>query len=85
MEKDEPLNLDISELTRMDYKAIKKICKENDLYESDELNDVLYLHMKGFSNIDGLSSFYNVKCLFLNNNCIRKIENLEGLPKLKTL
>ncbi|GAW81463.1 conserved Plasmodium protein, unknown function [Plasmodium gonderi] len=69
----------------MTYKDVKKICKENNLYETDELNEVLYLHMKGFHNIDGLSPFKNLKCLFLNNNCIKKIDNLGGLVNLKAL
>ncbi|KAI4839728.1 leucine-rich repeat protein [Plasmodium brasilianum] len=69
----------------MCYKDIKKICSENNLYETDELNEVLYLHMKGFHNIDGLSTFKNLKCLFLNNNCIRKIDNLNALTNLKAL
>ncbi|SCQ16570.1 leucine-rich repeat protein, putative [Plasmodium ovale] len=69
----------------MTYEGIKKICADNNLYETDELNEVLYLHMKGFHNIDGLSTFTNLKCLFLNNNCIKKIDNLGGFSRLKAL
>ncbi|VTZ69081.1 leucine-rich repeat protein [Plasmodium chabaudi chabaudi] len=69
----------------MTYKHIKKLCSDNNLYDTDELNEVLYLHMKGFHNIDGLSTFKNLKCLFLNNNCIKKIENLNDLVNLKAL
>ncbi|SBS92128.1 leucine-rich repeat protein (LRR2), partial [Plasmodium ovale curtisi] len=67
----------------MTYKHIKKLCSDNNLYDTDELNEVLYLHMKGFHNIDGLSTFKNLKCLFLNNNCLKKNENLNDLVNLK--
>ncbi|ANQ08542.1 Phosphatase 1 regulatory subunit [Plasmodium coatneyi] len=69
----------------MTYEEVKKICRESNLYETDELNEVLYLHMKGFHNIGGLASFTNLKCLFLNNNCIREIGNLSGLTNLRAL
>ncbi|KMZ79993.1 hypothetical protein PVIIG_04792 [Plasmodium vivax India VII] len=69
----------------MTYEEVKKICRESNLYETDELNEVLYLHMKGFHNIAGLASFANLKCLFLNNNCIRQIANLAGLRNLRAL
>ncbi|EUD68216.1 protein phosphatase [Plasmodium inui San Antonio 1] len=69
----------------MTYEEVKKICRESNLYETDELNEVLYLHMKGFHNIGGLESFANLKCLFLNNNCIKEITNLGGLGNLRAL
>ncbi|CRG97868.1 leucine-rich repeat protein, putative [Plasmodium gallinaceum] len=78
-------NIILDDKKIMNYKIIKKICRENNLYETDELNNVLYLHMKGFHNIDGLSTFKNLKCLYINNNCIKKIQNLDGLTNLKAL
>ncbi|KJP88859.1 hypothetical protein AK88_01549 [Plasmodium fragile] len=69
----------------MTYEEVKKICRESNLYETDELNEVLYLHMKGFHNIGGLASFANLKCLFLNNNCIKEIQNLGALVNLRAL
>ena len=32
---------------RITVKFIKKLCKEHGLYQTPELNDVLYLHYKG--------------------------------------
>ena len=32
---------------RITVKYIKKLCKEHGLYQTPELNDVLYLHYKG--------------------------------------
>ena len=32
---------------RITVKYIKKLCKEHSLYQTPELNDVLYLHYKG--------------------------------------
>ncbi|CRH00577.1 leucine-rich repeat protein, putative [Plasmodium relictum] len=78
-------NIILDDKKIMSYEVIKKICRENNLYETDELNDVMYLHMKGFHNIDGLSTFKNLKCLYINNNCIKKIENLNELTNLKAL
>jgi len=34
-------------LSRITVKYIKKLCKEHGLYQTPELNDVLYLHYKG--------------------------------------
>ncbi|XP_046558606.1 dynein axonemal assembly factor 1-like [Haliotis rubra] len=58
---------------------LRQHCKDNKLYLTPELNDVLYLHYKGLEAHTGL------KCLWLECNGIQKIENLEHQTQLRCL
>lgn len=69
----------------MTPKYLRDLCVELELYETPELNTTLYVHFKGFSKIENLDAYVNLRCLFLDNNCITKIENLDALTQLKTL
>lgn len=58
---------------------LKEICLQNNQYEFPELNEKLYLHFKGFTKIENLCEYKNLKTLWLECNCIKKIENLDNL------
>ncbi|XP_033214751.1 uncharacterized protein PFB0765w isoform X2 [Belonocnema kinseyi] len=58
---------------RMTEDFLKKHCREQKLYQTPYLNEVLYLH------------YYGLKCLWLENNGIREIANLENQTELKSL
>ena len=66
-------------------KVIVETCVKHNLYISPEMNDVLYLHYKGFSKIADLDEYINVKTLWLNNNSLTRINGLSFLTNLSTL
>ncbi|OXU26770.1 hypothetical protein TSAR_000556, partial [Trichomalopsis sarcophagae] len=70
---------------RMSEDIIKKHCREHKLYETPSLNDVLYLHYKGYSFIENLENYTGLKCLWLENNCIQAIKNLDNQIQLRCL
>ena len=69
----------------MTPKKILERCRYYNLFETPSLNEVLYLHMCGFSRIGNLSEYYNIKTLWLQDNLIRKIERLDTCPHITCL
>lgn len=77
------------------FKSRKRITKEflKSLLRSDiklyyctpTLNDILYLHYKGFDCIENLEEFDQLKVLYLEGNCISRIENLSNKSQLRAL
>ncbi|XP_043279048.1 dynein axonemal assembly factor 1 [Venturia canescens] len=70
---------------RMTEKLIKDHCKKERLYQTPHLNDVLFLHYKGFSFIENLMKYTGLKTLWLENNGIQELANLDNQKELKCL
>lgn len=74
-----------SKFTEMTPRTILERCRHYGLYDSPHLNDVLFLHMCGFERISNLTEYINVKTLWLQENAISRIENLEPCKYLTSL
>lgn len=72
---------------RITLSFLKKMLFTDDknYYSDPTLNEVIYLTYRGFSKIENLYIFTNLKCLYLQSNIIAKIEGLETLTNLTTL
>ena len=66
-------------------KSLIQLCRKMDLYGTPELNDKLYLHHKGITQIQNLDKYVGLKVLWLQANCLSNIENLNHQTELKAL
>lgn len=64
---------------------LRKLCKDDGLYTTPSINDKIYLHYKGFSEIKNLDEYTGLKALWLEGNGLAKITGLENLRMLRTL
>jgi hypothetical protein len=72
-------------LPEMSVEEIRLSCRENDGYDSPELNEKLYLHFRGFKKIENLESYVSVKAIWLDSNGFQKMEGLSSLLNLRCL
>ena len=72
---------------RITKEFLKKLLRSDikQYYCTPALNDILYLHYKGFDAIENLEEFTELKVLYLEGNCISKIENLANKDKVRAL
>ncbi|XP_002733322.1 uncharacterized protein LOC100366747 [Saccoglossus kowalevskii] len=75
----------LSHYPRMTAKELRGLCKKHKLYLTPHLNDVMYLHYKGFGKIENLEPYTGLKCVYLECNGFRKIENLTEQKMMKCL
>ena len=54
-------------------------------YRTPSLNEKLYLHYKGFSKMNNLDQFVNLKCLYFEGNGCDSLLGLEKCTKLRSL
>lgn len=69
----------------MTPEVLKDACKKNGGFAQPTLNDQLFLQCKGFSKIQNLEPYINLKVLWLEQNGIAVIEGLEKNTKLVSL
>jgi len=72
-------------MTEMNPKVLRKICKDMGLYTTPCVNDMLYLHYKGFKKIESLEEYTDLKVLYLEGNGFTKIEGLSHMSKMRAL
>jgi dynein assembly factor 1 len=72
-------------LNKLTPEYIVALCEENKQYATPHLNDVLYLHFKGFKKIEALEKYTELKSIWLESNGIEKIDGLDTLTKLKMM
>lgn len=72
-------------LPEMTAEEIRQSCRENEGYETPELNDKLYLHFRGFKQIQNLEPYTNCKAIWLDSNGLEIIENISCMKELRCL
>lgn len=70
---------------QMTRQVLLDLCKEHKLYRTPALNDKLYLNFKGFTRIENLEEYTDLRALFLEGNALDSLEGLSALKELRCL
>ena len=81
----EPDYTALDALPIMSKAELLRVALEHGGYNTPSLNDMLYLHYKGYRCIENLDEYTGLKSLWLHSNGFGKIENLSHLKELRCL
>ena len=70
---------------QMTEALLRSICKEQGLYLTPSLNDVLYCNFRGITRISCLDGYTALKSIFLDGNALPDLQGLPPLPNLTCL
>eukprot|EP00775_Hariotina_reticulata_P005377 gene5377-5612_t len=70
---------------QMTRETLRDLCTQHKLYRTAHLNDKLYLNFKGFTQIENLEEYINLKAIFLEGNALQSLEGIPPLEQLKCL
>ena len=62
----------------MSKQVLKSLCRREELYETPKLNEKLYLNHQGFTKIENLEEYTELRAIWLNNNGLERIEGLDN-------
>jgi len=69
----------------MSKEFLKKMLRSDikNYYTTPYLNETIYLHYKGFDNIENLDEFTGLKVIYLEGNGLRSMEGLQDCKELR--
>mmetsp|Transcript_3447 Transcript_3447/g.8106 ORF Transcript_3447/g.8106 Transcript_3447/m.8106 type:complete len:559 (-) Transcript_3447:211-1887(-) len=72
---------------KLTKEKIKKLLRSDRklYYSTPQLNEKIYLHFGGYTKIENLEEFTEMRAMYLESNAIEKIEGLESMKKLRSL
>lgn len=63
-------------MAAMTEESLRKLCREQELYATPALNEVLYCNFQGFGAIGGLDKYTALRSLFLEGNALQALDGL---------